>query len=298
MKSNITYLLVCIFLLTAFSAKAQRETFTTADSLLSMGRYGEASLELERICFENRLDQSLVVSAVFKKVECLKLQQKYQQIPNLLSRLDELQPDDSLQQEIRLQKALGYYLSDQFEKAEKSILPVFNLSIYNTQTWQLAATVYVLSLNEQGKWSQAHQFLNGLLKSDTSLSEENERRMKIAIDSLYNPENIPKMKSIRKARTLSLIFPGAGQAYNGNFGKGFVNLLLVSGSAGFTVYNVLQTNYITAATAGVYLFLYFYFGGANQSNWLVPVKNQRKKAAFNQQLKAQVIGFNKQLFQQ
>ena len=121
---------------------------------------------------------------------------------------------------------------------------------------------------------------------------ENKLVLKQTLDSIYEPSLQPTLRSIKKAKTLSLIFPGLGQAYNGDYRKGILNLLLTGGSATFGVYNVLQANYITAATAGVYLFLYFYLGGANQSSYNVPTKNYIKKRKYNDQLKSEMIYFS------
>jgi hypothetical protein len=290
MRYIITSGWVCMFLLTVFSTKAQ--TLELADSLFATQQFDQASLMYERAIYERPGDAQFLATTLLSKTNCLKAQQKYEQIGSLLSRIELPTLSDSLKQEIYFQKALGYYLSDNFELAEKNILPSFNLESFNTNTELNSVLLYTFILDELGKWNQAHQVMSDYIKNNKIFTTENKLELKQALDSIYDPSLQPKLRSIKKAKTLSLIFPGLGQAYNGNYRKGILNLLLTGGSATFGVYNVLQANYITAATAGVYLFLYFYFGGANQSGYNVPTKNYLKKRKYNDRVKSELIYFS------
>lgn len=281
-----------MFLLTVFSTKAFTQTLKSADSLFAIHQFDQASLMYERAIYERPGDALFLSTTLLSKTNCLKAQQKFEQIGSLLSRIDLSVLSDSLKQEIYFQKALGYYLSDNFELAEKNILPSFNLESFHTNTLLNSVLLYTFILDELGKWNQAHQVMNDYIQNNKMFTTENKIVLKQTLDSIYDPSLQPKLRSINKAKTLSLIFPGLGQAYNGNYSKGFLSLLLTSGSATFGVYNVLQANYITAATAGVYLFLYFYFGGANQSGYIVPPKNYIRKRNYNDQLKSEMISFS------
>jgi tetratricopeptide (TPR) repeat protein len=289
MRYIITSWWACMFLLTVSSTKAHAQALEAADSLFAIQQYDLASVMYERAIYERPNDIYFLTFTLLSKTNCLKAQGKFDQIGSLLSRVDLNQINDSLKQEIYLQKALGYYLSDNFEVAEKNILPSFNLEIYNTKTQLNSVLLYTFILDELGKWDQAHQVINNYIRNQTQIPLPEREKLTQSLDSLYATDQHPKLRSIKKAKTLSLIFPGLGQSYNGNYGKGFLNFLLTGGSATFGVINVLQTNYITAATAGVYLFLYFYLGGANQSSYLVPTKNYAKKRKYNDQLKSKLI---------
>lgn len=292
MRYNITSGWACMFLLTVFSTKAFTQTRETADSLFAKQQFDQASLMYERAIYERPGDPLFLATTLLAKTNCLKAQQKFEQIGSLLSRIDLSVLSDSLKQEIYFQKALGYYLSDNFELAEKNILPSFNLESFHTNTQLNSVLLYTFILDELGKWNQAHQVMNDYIQNNKMFTAENKIVLTQTLDSIYNPSLQPKLRSINKAKTLSLIFPGLGQAYNGNYSKGFLSLLLTSGSAVFGVYNVLQANYITAATAGIYLLLYFYIGGANQSGYIVPPKNYHKTRKYNDQLKSEMIYFS------
>jgi hypothetical protein len=292
MRYSITSGWACMFLLTVFSTKAFTQTRETADSLFAIQQFDQASLMYERAIYERPGDALFLATTLLSKANCLKAQQKFEQIGSLLSRIDLSVLSDSLKQEIYFQKALGYYLSDNFELAEKNILPSFNLESFHTNTQLNSVLLYTFILDELGKWNQAHQVMSDYIQNNKMFTTENKIVLKQTLDSIYNPSLQPTLRSIKKAKTLSLIFPGLGQAYNGDYKKGILNLLLTGGSATFGVYNVLQANYITAATAGVYLFLYFYLGGANQSSYNVPTKNYIKKRKYNDQLKSEMVYFS------
>ncbi|MBK7964994.1 MAG: hypothetical protein IPK10_06710 [Bacteroidetes bacterium] len=281
--------------MTVSSTKAHSQALESADSLFAIQQYDLAAVMYERAVYERPNDVHFLATTLLSKTNCLKAQEKFEQIGSLLSRIDLNKISDSLKQEIYFQKALGYYLSDRFDDAEKNILPSFNLETFNTKTQLNSVLLYAFILDEQGKWSQAHQVMNDYIRNQTQLPSLEKERLTQSLDSLYATDQHHKLKSIKKAKTLSLIFPGMGQAYNGNYGKGFLNFLLTGGSATFGVYNVLQANYITAATAGVYLFLYFYLGGANQSSYIVPTKNYTKKRKYNDRLKLEIIDMSKSL---
>ncbi len=292
MRYSITSGWACMFLLTVFSTKAFTQTREAADSLFAIQQFDQASLMYERAIYERPGDALFLATTLLSKANCLKAQQKFEQIGSLLSRIDLSVLSDSLKQEIYFQKALGYYLSDNFELAEKNILPSFNLESFHTNTQLNSVLLYTFILDELGKWNQAHQVMSDYIQNNKMFTTENKIVLKQTLDSIYNPSLQPTLRSIKKAKTLSLIFPGLGQAYNGDYEKGILNLLLTGGSATFGVYNVLQANYITAATAGVYLFLYFYLGGANQSSYNVPTKNYIKKRKYNDQLKSEMVYFS------
>ncbi|MBK9639220.1 MAG: hypothetical protein IPO63_16020 [Bacteroidetes bacterium] len=292
MRYSITSGWACMFLLTVFSTKAFTQTLESADSLFAIQQYDQASLMYERAIYERPDDALFLATTLLSKTNCLKAQSKFEQIGSLLSRIDLSVLSDSLKQEIYFQKALGYYLSDNFELAEKNILPSFNLESFHTKTQLNSVLLYTFILDELGKWNQAHQVMSDYIQNNKMFTTENKIVLKQTLDSIYDPSLQPTLRSIKKAKTLSLIFPGLGQAYNGDYKKGILNLLLTGGSATFGVYNVLQANYITAATAGVYLFLYFYLGGANQSSYNVPTKNYIKKRKYNDQLKSEMVYFS------
>lgn len=276
---------------------AETKTLTDADSLLHAGRLQEASLMYERAIYENPADTSLLFTALLRKTECLKQQGLFDRIEPLLRRIEMDGLSDSSKFVLLYEKALGCYLSEKFDKAEKTILPVFNIEITSSQL-HAAKILHALILNEMERWMEAFSLLTQTISSDPDLTSVEKEKGIAMVNDLYNKKRLPVLKSIKKARTLSLLFPGLGQLYNGDVGKGALSFTFVSLSGLYIAYNIINTTYFTAASSGVYLLLYFYFGGANQTNVLVPQKNYQKKAIYNNYLRSSLVMLNSDLYKQ
>jgi hypothetical protein len=110
------------------------------------------------------------------------------------------------------------------------------------------------------------------------------------LDSSMNnlQENI-ELKNPDKAFHLSGYFPGAGQAYAGNFWQGLLSFTLTAGSAAFGVYNIANDFYVMGIVSGLYPGLKFYSGGKKLAENLAEEENTKKK----EQLKT---GYRKMLY--
>ena len=278
------------------NCSASSPDLALADSLLRLGYLNEASLKYEEVLYGNPDNTLLKCEVLLHKTQCLKEQGLFDRIVPLLRRIPIDELPDSLKFAVYYEKSISSFLTEQFEQAEQYILPVFNLEINSVQ-YHAACILQSLVLNEQGRWMEAASLLNNVINTDTMLSANEKSDAVTMINELYNPSKIPVIRSIKKARTLSLLFPGLGQFYNGNTGTGLLSLGFVSLSGLYIAYNIINTTYLTAATSGVYLFLYFYFGGANQSSVLVPKKNTEKKSAYNNYLRKGLLTLNSNYFQ-
>ena len=295
MRSTIIYLWVCVFLLISFFSKGQSGIFSTADSLLKAGLVDEASLQYDYIIYSNKGNKDFLLEGLLKKTECLKIQNKFDHIESLLNRINIIELNDSLKAVFYYEKALGNYLSGNFERAEQQILPVFNLESKDQNNKMASCFLYSYILNETGKWKEAKIFLLDFIGSNENLSSTEKEQSILEINDYYSQNKIPRLKSIRKARNLSLIFPGTGQFYNNDYWKGLESLSFVSLAGIYIGYNIINSTYITAASAGIYFFLYFYFGGANQSGMLVPSKNYLKKYNYNNYLRTNLTTLHEEL---
>ncbi len=293
MRSIITFVLVSVCLWSKSSADTTDLNY--ADSLLKSGALKEASLVYEQIIYNNPADTLLHVASLLHKTECLKQQGLFDRIEPMLRRVSTTNLNDSLKFVILYEKSLGCYLSEKFDKAEQLLLPVFNMEINTTQL-HASKILYSLILNEMGRWLEASSLLTGTITSDTTLTADEKQKGLTMVADLYSKKNMPVLRSIKKARTLSLLFPGLGQLYNGNTGTAALSFTFVSLSGLYIAYNIINTTYLTAATSGVYLFLYFYFGGANQANVLVPQKNYSKKTNYNNYLRKSLVTLNNDLY--
>jgi hypothetical protein len=174
------------------------------------------------------------------------------------------------------QAALSTHLSNDFKT---SLNYCYKLNSFSLDNEYIKHTVFleILNLNALKRYDDAKiQLEQYAFETDKT----------IRIDSIFAKQ--PKLKSLKKARNLSTFMPSGGLWYNNDYGRATTNLLLNSASVGFIVYNLVNTNYITASTIGPFLFLYFYYGGLNQLNDRVLLKNQEHTDKYNKVLKSKI----------
>jgi TM2 domain-containing membrane protein YozV len=268
----------------------------SADSLFAAGNYFEAGILYEKYIYDNFNNDTLVASTLLKKVNCYKSQQRYDLIYPLLTRTNKLQLTDSLIAIIQFEKALGCYLDHKFELAKESILPVLNMNT-GIELDRAAVFLYCLTLNELGKWEESKLSLLSYINRVPTISAELKDSLISEINMDYNKDRIPKLKNLKKARLYSFIFPGAGQVYTGNAGRGLITFSLIAGAFVFSYVNLIHELYFASA-AGAYLVYTFYIGNINQLHSQVSNTNSYKKSEANTTLKRKLSLINYTLSKQ
>ena len=283
MKTNISYWLVLKFLLISFFSKAQLFSIKKADSLFENKAYSLAATEYERCYFFIKND-TVRFNMVLKRANCFKAKGEYfEAYKNLFRLLNNNLLSDSSRVNLYYECALNLYLSKYFNDAETYCLKIASLPLTNKQTVN-AFLLHGLILNEKNDYFQAnYKFTDFVNQSDFSLAKKDS--LKKIISESYKKENYPKLKSLKKARRLSKLIPGAGLFYAGKPSKALTNITLQLVAAGYTGINIYLGNYITAATAGVHLMRLFYTGGVNQLNEVVPSQNYKRSRKFNDNFK-------------
>ena len=221
---------------------------------------------------------------VLKRANCFKAKGEYfEAYKNLFRLLNNNLLSDSSRVNLYYECALNLYLSKYFNDAETYCLKIASLPLTNKQTVN-AFLLHGLILNEKNDYFQAnYKFTDFVNQSDFSLAKKDS--LKKIISESYKKENYPKLKSLKKARRLSKLIPGAGLFYAGKPSKALTNITLQLVAAGYTGINIYLGNYITAATAGVHLMRLFYTGGVNQLNEVVPSQNYKRSRKFNDNFK-------------
>lgn len=267
--------------------------FVFADSLFQQKQYTEAGLAYERIAFENTGNEDIICVALLKKSNCLKAQQKYESINTVLLRCNLNVLNDSLKSKVYFERALSCYLSNNFKQAKELLQPL--LSLNTTPALDNAAVfLYSLTLNELREWEGSKLNLLQYIKRIHGIDETKKAALTEQINTLYSKENIPKIKRLKKARILSAILPGAGQAYLGKTGRGVLNLSLVALSGVFVYANIINEIYIAAAS-GVYLTEAFYVGNINQNKRICRLRNDKKADLANNEIRTKLAAINAQI---
>ncbi|MDO8999816.1 MAG: hypothetical protein Q7W45_08630 [Bacteroidota bacterium] len=283
MRTNTIYWLVLKFLLISFFSKAQLFSVKKADSLFESKAYTLAATEYERCYFFINNDTSRF-NMVVKRANCFKANGDYfEAYKNLFRLLSNDLLTDSTRAQIWYECALNLYLSKYFNDAETYCLKIASLPVTNKYSIN-ANLLHGLILNEKNDYFQAnYKLIDFINLSDIEVSKKDS--LKKIVASNYKKENYPKLKSLKKARKLSKILPGAGLFYAGKPGKALTNISLQLLAVGYTGLNVYIGNYFTSATAGVHLIRLFYTGGVNQLNEIVPLQNYNRSRKFNDNFK-------------
>ncbi|MCW3076265.1 MAG: hypothetical protein JWO32_874 [Bacteroidetes bacterium] len=273
-------------LLVNSSTKAQSRSAFEADSVFALGQYEEAATAYERVFFFTKnIDKK--IQALLNRANCFKkLGLNYEAYRSLV-RIENFELNDSIRCVSYYELALNLYLSSYFNDAEKYCAKAASIPI-NSKEYKNAVLLHALVLNELNNYSQARLKLqdycvgaNVQVNARDSLSN--------FVNRYYSKDNIPKLKSLKKARRLSKCLPGAGLFYAGKPGKAFANIGFQLLAVGYTAANIYVTNYITAASAGLFMMRSFYTGGVNQLNEVIPKRNYEKTRKFNDNFKSAFI---------
>jgi len=286
LKTNIILWLGLSFQLINFSSKAQTHSIEFADSLYKKMSYSSAASAFERVYFfSTNTDER--IRALIDRSLCLKNLGQYYESYKSLARVLNFELDDSLKCYANFQLALYLYLSGYYTDAEKYCMKNHSIPI-TTVDYKNSILLHGFILNELNRYDAAPEFFFEY-NSSSALNDSCKNELNSFIEDCYNPKKIPNLKSLKKAKRLSSVIPGMGLFYAGEPGKAIINILLQLGALTYTGINIYFTNYITAATTGVFLIRIFYVGGINQLNDIIPVKNYQKSRKFNAEFKEKYL---------
>lgn len=286
MKISITYWLALSYLFLSFLTKAQINYHHLADSLFSEKKMEEAATQYERVfLFSNNTNEKIDV--LFKRAKCFKIANQNYKAYNSLVRVLQYDLSDSLKCKANYELALNLYLSNYFLDAEKYCAKNYSLPI-NTNDYSNSILLHTFILNELNNYSMASAKSIDYI-SNLTISKAKKDSLLTLVSSYYIKKNVPKLKSLKKARRLSKILPGAGLFYAGKPGKALANIGFQLLAVGYTGLNVYAQNYVTAATAGIFFVRMFYTGGVNQLNEVIPKVNYSKTRKFNDTFKTDFI---------
>ena len=284
---------ICIFLCAGFLTKTQASAaFNVADSLFEKQQYYAAAIEYERLGFtaNNNNEKTL---ALIKKSNCLNLIGKYEDAARCMGRVNYNNLPDTLIYKSKYQYAISAYLAKDFGNAESQLLQM-QFFVPDSNITYTALPLFCLILNEQQKWAEAKIKLMDYVRLSPSPQATKDSIYK-EIELMYATKAIPKMKSLKKAQTLSYILPGTGQMYAGYFWEGAASAAIQLAALSLTAYCVYVHYYVAAFVGGYSIFSKFYLGGINRLEYLVGKTNYERSRKFNDIAKEKTIGFQEKL---
>ncbi len=274
------------FLLIAFLATDQSyaggdslRCIALADSLSIENQNRLAALHYQKAAFFS-VNKSEQVSLQLKAAQQLKKIAAYKESAALLEMVAIENLNDSLLYELKYQLALMHYLGGEFTTSASALLQLRYLisdSVLIYRTYLLDALI----LNEQFRWTEAATTLKQLNRFLNQAQPDVFVANNALIDSMYDPQRLPRIKNLNKAIRMSTFFPGLGQAYAGSPGEGLFSLSAIVLTGGAMVVGVYFQYYFTSIMLGNLIIAKFYQGGLTRTEFLVNKKNYMRSREYN-----------------
>lgn len=268
----VRYLTLIIISISYFNGRAQdiQSTFRFANQLYENAEYSNAIEVYKRILFFD--EDGTYGPKVYRNIaDCLYLTENFSESANYYELAYFVEPDDSIKTDIVLQKASCYLLDKDYLSAQEEL--------------------FVLENDISPSQKLTGQFYEAMLSFALEDFEQSERIFKeiaedsLAVHEIFRTNDKVSKFSPKKAKTLSIIFPGLGQFYAGDIKNGINSMLLTSALFYLGVRSAINTSFLDAAVSVIPWFQRYYTGGFNKAETIaIAKKQQRRYAVFNRLL--------------
>lgn len=276
---TIRFFLISIFLCATFLTKGQgQELFRYADSLFATKNFLEASIEYERVIF-NQSDNDLLNKAKYKKGLCYRHLSRYEDALDEVNRISLFNIADTMKTKVLYEKAFNSLLNENYQEALMHIKRI-NEEQLNQSTYNNILPLKILILNHSRNWEEAEKTFKQWIES-LSYTQIEKENWKDSVTEFYSESNLPKNYSEEKARNLSRFIPGAGHSYAGHTFEGIGNFMLNGAAVGLGVHQIWHGFYFTGYIGGLGVFYKTYFGGMERAAYLANKEKDKEMAEFN-----------------
>ena len=275
----IRYFLIFTFLCGMFSTKAPAQPhLEQGDLLFERGRFFEASIQYERVIFDQP-GWDLLHKSRYKKALCYRHLGRYEDALSEIRRIALFHAEDSFKTKVLYEKAFNLLLSNYYSEALLTIKQIKEGEISESIISNILP-LKILILNRNRKWNQAKSVFYRWLKT-LSYSEKMLRQWKDTISVFYSESRLPANYSGKTARNWSRFIPGAGQTYAGHPWEGAGSFLLNGAAMGLGIQQIWNGFYFTGYVAGFGIFYKTYFGGMERAANLADIENENEMVSFN-----------------
>jgi len=247
-------LLLLCFILLSSALRADESQIMLADFYYAEGYYDEAITEYLRFVYFNQ--SALKLAEVYYKMAlCYGELEDWKQAEQVLQTAIKFADDSEQRFEYKFTFIELLIAKKSYKKAEKELLKIYALSEdkrYRARCLFLLTVLYIYTYN----WTLAEENIKEYFAESDTYSESSRNQ----ICDLFTAARKLPYKSKDLAIFLSILLPGAGQAYTGNIMQG-LNALVVNGAAGtLLVYTVLDGYYLDAGVIFLFIFTRYYSG--------------------------------------
>ena len=260
------FLISASLLFSDFMAIAEESPLSLGKHLAAQGNYDAAITEYKRFLFFHPDDAD--VGEVYYNIGlAYRAQGLWTEAITALRAATHLTIDAEAKSEYQLELAVTLIAAQDYDLAHLELIKV-TMRTPSAQLYRRARFLQAVAYVYQFQWEAAQEPLRNYTTDEK-------------LDALLDAAADMPLKSARRARVLSAVFPGTGQVYVGDWRNG-LNAMLLNGALGFlTVDAVLDGYYVDAALCGVFIFWRYYRGNTFRAGQAAEQFNQQesRKAA-------------------
>lgn len=262
LNDSLSFFLVSTFLFfCSFAAVAEEPPLSLGSHLAAQGNYDAAITEYKRFLFFHP-DDPRIGEVYYNIGLAYKAQGLWTEAVNALRIATHLAIDSETKSAYQLELSVTLIATKNYDLAQLELIKVV-LRKPSVPLFRRALFLQGVTYIYQFRWEEARSVLQDYTPDER-------------LDALFEDAlNIPQ-KSIKVAKVLSTILPGAGHIYAGDWRDG-LNALLLNGALGFlTIDAVLAEHYADAVLWGGTIFLRYYRGNTFRATEAVSQFNLRE----------------------
>ncbi len=240
-----SFLLIAFVLCCGLTVKAENTLLSLGDHLFSVGNYDAAITEYKRFLFFYP-DDVRAAETYYNIGRAYRAQAQWSAAIVAMRAAMLHATDSETKSTYQLELAVMLIAGQNYELAQLELIKV-TLRSPSAGLLRRAAFLKGVAYLYQFRWQEAQE----ALQHYTDDAE---------LNTLFDSAIRSSRKSVKVAKILSAILPGAGQVYAGDWGDG-LNALMLNGGLGFvTVNTALDGYYVDAVLLGATIFLRYYQG--------------------------------------
>jgi hypothetical protein len=268
-KQSILFLTICSLWVSPALAQTLDETLEFADYQFKLANYNLALKEYQRVLFFN---DGKNLQHIYEQIGSIYFFNRDFGKANYYFELSyKTTESDSIKTEMIFKKASCYMLDKSFKQATFELM---NLpESLNEKTTDRKNFYFAICYWGLEDFAQAESSFLKILNKENQAGKE-------AIAMLFDKKKNFYRPNPKTAKIMSIVLPGSGQIYSGDFKNGINSLLLTGGFVALGVYMTHYYSFLDAFLTAMPWFMRYYQGGYKNAEKIASAKraNRRNKS--------------------